>query len=246
MILWENPMSKSNGELLEIKRKNDLLNHQQKSLDSVVNLSKKLLGKKKIVGLSFNALFAVTFLCLLTMTYSMYQQMNLLKSQLYEMKTHQQSVSKLVIELNNDKPRGISSSEIDHKLSLLKNELAYEISQLSPKKNQWAAPEGGVSVFDRFNGIDLDKYLVNNLDSFTDYGRYLTEASRLERELRTHINEIITHYAKNHQITSNHRSEYLRVLEFRDRLAHDFRDRKNNQKQKWKQRQSRKRSFSSL
>lgn len=201
------------------------------SSDKVIPIWEK---NQKIVGLSVQGILFITALTVGLFGYGLMSEFKEMRKEMAALKKQNRAVNRFVLDVRNSAP-GVTSGELDSKLKLMKNELSYKISQLKPQDNLWIKPEGdSPSAFDRLNQVDLDKYLISNVMAYPNYSRYLSEKSRLRRELSSHLSRVISDYADNHRITTVDESEYLRILSFRDKLMDDHRDLIKENEMAWK------------
>lgn len=230
------------------KRASTLPKQQGKSLVKKSSIVERLYQSPpmKIVGLNTKAIIIMAFFLLGLFNYFVLREMRSLKSEVSQIRNLNQQMSREVTKVVINQPESITKGDLDHRLQLMKNELSYQIEQIQPKENQWVSYTGDLTVFDRFNSIDLKKYVIQNIEAHPDYGRYLAAHSNLEREFDDHLSSLIKDYARNHNITGSDRSEYLRVLAFRDRLKNQYRDLEKESNKKWKTYHNSKRGLSSF
>lgn len=192
-----------------------------------------LQNKTKIVGLSVQGILLITAVTVGSLAYGLMKEVKSMRKELASLKKENREVSRIVLDVRNS-GHGVTSGELNSKLELIKNELSYKISQIKPQQNLWIKPSGEITAFDRFNQVDLEKYVIKDVENYSSYARYLRHRSKLHRDLSDHLSDIINGYASNHRITSTDRHEYLRLLEFRDRLRNDHETLVKRSYKKWK------------
>lgn len=188
---------------------------------------------EKIVGMSLKGIVFLSLITLGIFNYLLIKELKTIKTDLSDLKYSNELNSKIILGIQKDKDIVTKGDLIAVKEKITKD-VGIELDLMKKmNNNQWVQPRGEMTVFDKFNNVDPQKYVINSVRAYPDFGRFLTEESRLRREYRQILSDIVREYTQSHNITGYHKDQYLRVLEFRDRLHHTHSDLQKENKAKW-------------
>ena len=127
-------------------------------------------------------------------------------------------------------------SEILEKISTINSntKVVETIITRAPASSHPTTPNYDRSAINEMGSIDVKKYTIQNLRSFSKYYRFLSEQSKRSRELDNRLSDIVKKYTDSHKILGKDRNEYDQVLAFRDNVRNNHRDAVEAAKENWK------------
>ena len=204
----------------------------------------------KIVGFSWKGIILGSLAVMMAFNFYLLKQMNSMRGEMQEIGSRSASAQEVRVILDQKlnpmaNPDALETSYFNRKIGRMREEILNKISQIKPGTTRVEriierAPASVIrvkstrSAISKMGDIDVKKYTIQNYRAFPKYRNFLSEQSVRGREVRSELEDIIDEFCRTHDILRRDRSEYHRVLAFRDSVFNSYKDAQEISKQKWK------------